>query len=110
MHLGMRQMNVEFLWHRASGALVGSTVVSVSFLNQLISYVTELTDRIRTRCSPDHQELEDSDEYVSFFPDFVWTLRDFSLELKINGQAISADEYLENSLRLLQGKRLTTWK
>uniref|UniRef100_A0A8C6GWM9 GB1/RHD3-type G domain-containing protein n=1 Tax=Mus spicilegus TaxID=10103 RepID=A0A8C6GWM9_MUSSI len=50
-----------------------------------------------------NQALEDSDEYVSFFPDFVWTLRDFCLELKINGQPLSADEYLGNSLKLLQG-------
>jgi hypothetical protein len=54
--------------------------------------------------------LEDSDEYVSFFPDFVWTPRDFCLELKTNGQPLSADEYLGNSLKLLQGKRLTTGK
>lgn len=45
--------------------------------------------------------MENSDEFVSFFPDFVWTLRDFSLELKVNGEPISADEYLENSLKLI---------
>lgn len=67
--------------------------------------MTELADRIRTRSSLDHNELEDLDEFVNFFPDFVWTLRDFSLELKVNGKPISADEYLENSLRLIQGKR-----
>ncbi|KAL1764122.1 Interferon-induced guanylate-binding 1 [Sigmodon hispidus] len=47
--------------------------------------------------------MEDSDEFVSFFPGFVWTLRDFSLELKLNGKPISPDEYLENSLSLLHG-------
>ncbi|KAL1765298.1 guanylate-binding protein 1-like [Sigmodon hispidus] len=47
--------------------------------------------------------MEDSDEFVSFFPDFVWTLRDFSLELQLNGKPISPDEYIENSLRLLHG-------
>ncbi|KAH0519476.1 Guanylate-binding protein 4 [Microtus ochrogaster] len=67
------------------------------------SYVTELTDRIRTRSSSDQDEVDASDEFVSFFPDFVWAVRDFSLELKINGKPISADEYLENSLRLIYG-------
>lgn len=41
---------------------------------------------------------------MSFFPDFVWTLRDFSLDLEADGQAISADQYLENSLKLKQSK------
>lgn len=88
--------------------MVGVLVVSGVFLNYLFSYVTELTDRIRTRSSSDQDEVDASDEFVSFFPDFVWTVRDFSLELKINGKPISADEYLENSLRLIYGKRLTT--
>ncbi|XP_031195080.1 guanylate-binding protein 1-like isoform X1 [Mastomys coucha] len=101
--------NQNDCWIFALAILLSSTFVynSMGAINQQaldqLHYVTELTDRIRTRCSPDHQDLEDSDEYVSFFPDFVWTLRDFSLELKINGQPISADEYLENSLKLLQG-------
>ena len=98
------------MWNSDPGDLVGAMTVSGTFLNYLFSYVTELTDRIRTRSSSDQDELEDSDEFVSFFPDFVWTLRDFSLELKVNGKPISADEYLENSLRLIQGKRLITPK
>uniref|UniRef100_G3UIH9 Guanylate binding protein 5 n=1 Tax=Loxodonta africana TaxID=9785 RepID=G3UIH9_LOXAF len=35
--------------------------------------------------------------------DLVWTLRDFFLELEIDEQVITADEYLENSLRPKQG-------
>ena len=71
--------------------------------------MTELSDRIRTRSSSDQDEVEDSDEFVTFFPDFVWALRDFSLQLKANGEIISPDEYLENSLRLIQGKRLSNY-
>lgn len=48
------------------------------------------------------------DEFMSFFLDFMWTLKDFSLEVKIHGKPISPDEYLENSLRLIKGKKLTT--
>ncbi|XP_028643962.1 guanylate-binding protein 1-like [Grammomys surdaster] len=101
--------NQNDCWIFALAILLSSTFVynSMGAINQQaldqLHYVTELTDRIRTRCSPDHHDLEDSDEFVSFFPDFVWILRDFSLELKINGQPISADEYLENSLKFLQG-------
>lgn len=75
------------------------------FLSLLLSYVTELSDRIRAKSSPNSNGIEDSADFVSFFPDFVWTLRDFSLELEADGLPITADEYLENSLKLKQGKR-----
>ena len=65
--------------------------------------MTELTRRIRAKSSPDKHEVQDSANFVSFFPDFVWTLRDFSLGLEADGQSITTDEYLENSLKLKQG-------
>ncbi|KAM6217088.1 guanylate-binding protein 1-like [Rhynchocyon petersi] len=71
--------------------------------DNLFSYVTEQTDRIRARSYPDANETGNSDEFGSFFPDFVWTLRDFYLDLKVNGQSITEDQYLENSLKLNQG-------
>ena len=74
------------------------------FLILLLSYVTELADRIRARSSPDVDEVEDSADFVSFFPDFIWTLRDFSLNLEADGQSITADEYPENSLKLRKVK------
>ena len=74
------------------------------FLILLLSYVTELTDRIRARSSPDVDGVEGSADFVSFFPDLVWTLRDFSLDLKADGESITTDEYLENSLKLTKRK------
>ena len=74
------------------------------FLILLLSYVTDLADRIRARSSPDVDEVEDSADFVSFFPDFIWTLRGFSLNLEADGQSITADEYPENSLKLRKGK------
>ncbi|KAG8519471.1 Guanylate-binding protein 1, partial [Galemys pyrenaicus] len=71
--------------------------------NLLLSFVTELTDRIRAKSSPDTNVVEDSADFVSFFPDFVWTLRDFFLYLEVDGRTITPDEYLENSLKLKQG-------
>ncbi|XP_050016094.1 guanylate-binding protein 4-like isoform X1 [Alexandromys fortis] len=68
-----------------------------------LQYVTELTDRIRTTSSPHSNGTEDSAEFVSFFPDFVWTLRDVTVRLEADGQSLTADEYLENSLKLKQG-------
>ena len=66
--------------------------------------MAELTQLIRAKSStPD--EVEDSTEFVSFFPDFVWTVRDFTLELKIDESSITEDEYLEDALKLIPGLR-----
>ncbi|XP_042638761.1 guanylate-binding protein 5 [Orycteropus afer afer] len=69
----------------------------------LLYNVTELINLLKARCSPDYYKVEDAADSVRFFPDLVWTLRDFFLELEIDGQVITADEYLENSLRPKQG-------
>ncbi|XP_048207677.1 guanylate-binding protein 1-like [Perognathus longimembris pacificus] len=95
-------------WIFALAILLSSTFVynSMGTINQQamdqLHYVTELTDRIRAKSSPEQNE-EDSAEFISFFPDFVWTLRDFALELNIDGKSVSADEYLMNSLKLVPG-------
>uniref|UniRef100_A0A9L0JWI0 Guanylate binding protein 1 n=1 Tax=Equus asinus TaxID=9793 RepID=A0A9L0JWI0_EQUAS len=96
-------------WIFALAVLLSSTFVynSMGTINQQamdqLHYVTELTDRIRAKSSSDNNVGEDSGDFVSFFPDFVWTLRDFSLDLEADGEPITADEYLENSLKLKQG-------
>ncbi|XP_016066818.1 PREDICTED: guanylate-binding protein 1-like [Miniopterus natalensis] len=96
-------------WIFALAILLSSTFVynSMGTINQQamdqLHYVTELTDRIRAKSSPDANNVEDSADFVSFFPDFVWTLRDFSLVLEVDGQSISPDEYLQNSLKLKHG-------
>ncbi|XP_014919886.1 guanylate-binding protein 1-like [Acinonyx jubatus] len=96
-------------WIFALAILLSSTFVynSMGTINQQamdqLHYVTELSDRIRAKSSPNSNGIEDSADFVSFFPDFVWTLRDFSLELEADGLPITADEYLENSLKLKQG-------
>lgn len=46
----------------------------------------------------------DSEKFVSFFPTFVWTVRDFTLQLEADGKEISEDEYLEKALNLKTGK------
>ncbi|XP_050016144.1 guanylate-binding protein 4-like [Alexandromys fortis] len=96
-------------WIFALAVLLSSTFVynSMSTINhqalEQLHYVTELTQLIRAKASPREDEVKDSSEFVSFFPDFVWTVRDFTLELKLDGRVITADEYLENALKLIQG-------
>uniref|UniRef100_A0A6S8AHR4 GB1/RHD3-type G domain-containing protein n=1 Tax=Aureoumbra lagunensis TaxID=44058 RepID=A0A6S8AHR4_9STRA len=45
-------------------------------------------------------QMEEAHEFHNFFPSFVWVVRDFALDLQDeHGNAMSADEYLEKSLR-----------
>ncbi|XP_008563319.1 PREDICTED: guanylate-binding protein 6-like, partial [Galeopterus variegatus] len=98
-------------WIFALAVLLSSTFVynSVSTINhqalEQLHYVTELTKLIGAKSSPRPDEVEDSTEFVSFFPDFVWTVRDFTLELKLNERTITEDQYLENALKLIPGIR-----
>ncbi|XP_027730449.1 guanylate-binding protein 1-like isoform X1 [Vombatus ursinus] len=96
-------------WIFALAVLLSSTFVynSMGIINQQamdqLHYVTELTKRVRAQPSPSTAEVEDSTNFINFFPDFVWTVRDFTLELKINEQPITSDEYLEKALKLKEG-------
>ncbi|XP_052035065.1 guanylate-binding protein 7-like isoform X2 [Apodemus sylvaticus] len=99
-------------WIFALAVLLSSTFVynSMSTINhqalEQLHYVTELTELIRAKSTARSEEVDDSDEFVSFFPDFIWTVRDFVLELKLDGHVITADEYLENALKLIPGRSL----
>ncbi|XP_061102697.1 guanylate-binding protein 1-like [Conger conger] len=68
-----------------------------------LHYVTELTEHIKVK-SGKEEEGDTAAKYIHFFPTFVWAVRDFTLELRIDGQTVTADEYLDNSLKLVKGK------
>ena len=41
----------------------------------------------------------DTDEYSSYFPSFMWVVRDFTLQLvDQEGETLSSKEYLEKAL------------
>jgi hypothetical protein len=67
----------------------------------IYSVVAELSKHIRTRTkniNRTHNELRD---LSSFFPSFLWLVRDFTLELTSEkGEQLSADDYLELALNV----------
>ncbi|XP_076976463.1 guanylate-binding protein 7-like [Tamandua tetradactyla] len=97
-------------WIFALAVLLSSTFIynSVSTINhqalEQLHYVTELAELIKAKSSSKADESDDSTEFVSFFPDFIWAVRDFTLELKLGECPITEDEYLENALKLIPGK------
>uniref|UniRef100_A0A3B3R775 GB1/RHD3-type G domain-containing protein n=1 Tax=Paramormyrops kingsleyae TaxID=1676925 RepID=A0A3B3R775_9TELE len=99
-------------WIFSLAVLLSSTLIynSIGTINNVavmnLQYVTELTKHIKVK-SNDEDEADASAEYVRFFPSFIWAVRDFTLDLEANGKPITADEYLENSLKLKPGKCIT---
>ncbi|XP_067901705.1 guanylate-binding protein 2-like [Heterodontus francisci] len=67
---------------------------------QDINFVTELTKIIRTNSKIEDDHGED---FMKYFPGFVWTVRDFTLQLKYFGKQITPNEYLETALELKKG-------
>ncbi|XP_004603676.2 guanylate-binding protein 4 [Sorex araneus] len=97
-------------WIFALAVLLSSVFIynSIGTINyqvmEQLHYVVELANLIRTKSCPSTEEIKDSAEFVTFFPDFIWTLRDFKLKLELDGQSITEDDYLENALKLVQGE------
>ncbi|KAL0963672.1 hypothetical protein UPYG_G00309370 [Umbra pygmaea] len=100
-------------WIFSLAILLSSTLVYNSrgtIDNQAVEnlqYVSELTDRIKVNSSGAASSCDDEEEedmqYVQFFPDFVWAIRDFTLRLEIDGRNVTEDEYLEHSLEIRKG-------
>ncbi|KAJ8336258.1 hypothetical protein SKAU_G00396010 [Synaphobranchus kaupii] len=95
-------------WIFSLAVLLSSTLVYNSIGNisndavMSLHYVTELTEHIKVKSTKEKAQ-DTSSDYMRFFPTFVWAVRDFTLELKLNGKTATADEYLENSLKLKNG-------
>ncbi|KAJ8333225.1 hypothetical protein SKAU_G00421210 [Synaphobranchus kaupii] len=86
-----------------SSALVYNSMRTIdSVAIQQLHYVTELTEHIKVNLQASDEDK--STEFKRFFPSFVWTVRDFTLELEYDGEEITADQYLENALELKPGR------
>ncbi|XP_068524451.1 guanylate-binding protein 2-like isoform X2 [Anas acuta] len=94
-------------WIFTLALLLSSTLVynSTGTIDQqaleTLGVVTALTDRVRVRAG-DSGDAAAAD-FMRFFPGFVWAVRDFVLELSVDGQRVNEDEYLEHVLRLQPG-------
>uniref|UniRef100_A0A3B1KE50 Guanylate binding protein 1 n=1 Tax=Astyanax mexicanus TaxID=7994 RepID=A0A3B1KE50_ASTMX len=107
-------------WIFCLAVLLSSTLVYNSrgtidniALEQL-HFVTQLAEHIKVK-SPtpaegvenkeeEEEEEEEDSQFVKFFPNFIWAVRDFSLELTTREKGpIKEDEYLDNALQLKNG-------
>uniref|UniRef100_A0A8C3SHQ7 Guanylate binding protein 2 n=1 Tax=Chelydra serpentina TaxID=8475 RepID=A0A8C3SHQ7_CHESE len=95
-------------WIFALAVLLSSTLVYNSkgtidqYAMEQLHFVSELTEHIKVKAQRGDDAEEDT-EFVRFFPSFVWAVRDFTLELRIEGQLVTEDQYLEHALELRKG-------
>ncbi|XP_065435128.1 guanylate-binding protein 1-like [Chrysemys picta bellii] len=99
-------------WIFTLAVLLSSTLVYNSqgtidqdSMNKL-HFVSELSEHIKVKADKGEEEDDSAldTEYISFFPNFIWTVRDFSLDLEIAGKEVTEDEYLERALMLKKGR------
>ncbi|XP_073711380.1 guanylate-binding protein 1 isoform X1 [Misgurnus anguillicaudatus] len=99
-------------WIFCLAVLLSSTLVYNSrgtiddYAVQKLHYVAELAEQIKIKSKPASEEDEEEEEnfqFVCFFPLFVWAVRDFTLDLVINGQKATEDGYLNYALGLKKG-------
>ncbi|NWH29044.1 GBP7 protein, partial [Grus americana] len=71
-----------------------------------LHYAMKLAGHVKLKAAPkaSEDEPEDSEKIVLFLPTFIWAVRDFTLQLELDGEEVSEDEYLENALKLKAGK------
>ncbi|XP_066499917.1 guanylate-binding protein 1-like [Hoplias malabaricus] len=99
------------VWIFCMAVLLSSTLVynSLGTIDntalEKLHYVAKLTENIKVNSNPknDKAKYNTSTEFMRVFPSFVWAVRDFILKLELNGKPITADEYLENALKLKPG-------
>uniref|UniRef100_A0A7M4F2I0 Guanylate-binding protein 1-like n=2 Tax=Crocodylus porosus TaxID=8502 RepID=A0A7M4F2I0_CROPO len=95
-------------WIFALAVLLSSLLVYNSkgiidqYAMEQLYFVSELTDHIKVKAQEGDGEGDDT-EFVRFFPGFIWAVRDFTLQLIIDGQPVTEDQYLENALALKPG-------
>ncbi|XP_051983652.1 guanylate-binding protein 1-like [Xyrauchen texanus] len=94
-------------WIFCLALLLSSTLVynSLGVIDSMalekLHYVTELREHIRVKSVRDNKD--DSTQFMNVFPAFVWTVRDFTLELIKDDEPITSDAYLEGALKLKNG-------
>ncbi len=75
-----------------------------NFIAYFFSFVTEISEHIKIKAGT---EEEDGTNFDAFFPHFIWAIRDFTLQLELDGKPITSDEYLEHALTPKRGIQLS---
>ncbi|KNE61728.1 hypothetical protein AMAG_06530 [Allomyces macrogynus ATCC 38327] len=92
----------SFLVYNSLGTIDDTAVENMSLIVELTKSIRASTDASAAQ-SLGPAVRPDPAIMRQFYPRFLWLLRDFALELKIEGRAVTEDEYLEQALKPLPG-------
>jgi len=71
---------------------------------QNLSLVVNLTKNIHVRSQTNESPDVDCEDYSTFFPSFIWVVRDFTLQLvDTDGEPLTSKEYLERAITMQKG-------
>jgi hypothetical protein len=85
--------------YNSRGVIDSNAIEDLSLVVNLTRYIQT---KASTQLSPDAGGDEDSTRataLASFFPDFLWVVRDFTLQLEEDGQQVTARDYFESALK-----------
>ena len=87
-----------------SSVLIYNTkgVIDASSLDGL-QLATELTKHVSSKATGDGDD-ETGEDFALFFPTLVWAIRDHHLSVEVDGEVISANQYLEHCLKQKRGQ------
>ena len=88
----------SILVYNSKGTIDASALDGLHLATELTSHITMKTDG----------EEETGEDFAKFFPTLIWAVRDQHLELSVDGQEITADQYLEKCLALKKGRTAAT--
>ncbi|XP_078422601.1 guanylate-binding protein 1-like [Cetorhinus maximus] len=96
-------------WIFSLAVLLSSTFVynSMGTIDQYavekLHFISNLTELIKVKSNGGDDDDDEELDLLKISPAFVWAVRDFTLELKIDGQDVTADDYLNYGLQLKKG-------
>eukprot|EP01041_Mallomonas_annulata_P003173 gene3173-6258_t len=90
----------SMLLFNSQGSIDETAIGNLSFISQLTTLIS---------ISKEKNKIHHANDYIQYFPDLFWVLRDFSLDLSLeDGTQISPSQYLEQCLQIQRDPINTT--
>uniref|UniRef100_A0A3B1K5U9 GB1/RHD3-type G domain-containing protein n=1 Tax=Astyanax mexicanus TaxID=7994 RepID=A0A3B1K5U9_ASTMX len=99
-----RFFSASTLVYNSRGTIDNIALEQLHFVTQLAEHIKVKSPTPAEGVENKEEEEEEDSQFVKFFPNFIWAVRDFSLELTTREKGpIKEDEYLDNALQLKKG-------
>lgn len=83
--------------YNSRGVIDSSAIEDLSLVVNLTKYIQTKARSLREETADGQQET--ASELATFFPDFLWIVRDFTLQLEEDGRKVTPRDYFESALK-----------